>query len=147
MKNETNTTTKQELLNSLRAFICQRPGFDPRNYGDVASYRADYRRALRDRDDALALLRQVELRDSVTAADIIGTGSGRLTWDGKDWQYVAGQYFPTEFRAAAGYVLADALWRATLRDYSQRKVEIDGSGMRKVMTNMLGRKLAKRFFN
>lgn len=144
---ETNTTDKATMLNVLRGFICQRPGFDPANYATARDYRADYRRALRDKGDALAMLRQVELRSYVTASDIVGTGSGRLSWVGNGWQYVAGQYFPTEYRAAAGRVLADALWRATLRDYDERKQEIDGKGMRTQMRLALGSRLARRFFN
>ena len=95
------------MLASLRAFVRQRPGFDWHNYGDAASYRADVRRAGRDLRDAEELLRAVTWRTSCTLAE---NKCGRLSWNGKGWEYVAGQYFPTEYRAAACAVLASALW-------------------------------------
>ena len=34
---------KQAICDALATFIRTRPGFDPHNYGDAASYRADQR--------------------------------------------------------------------------------------------------------
>ena len=55
---------KQTLIDALRAFINQRPGFDWRNYGDLTSYRADVRRATQQRADALAMLAYVEAQQT-----------------------------------------------------------------------------------
>jgi hypothetical protein len=136
---------KHTLIVMLRAFICQRPGFDPRNYGDVASYRADYRRALRDRDDALDLLRYVDLRDGITANDITAQlRSGRLTLPPAGrLDYCTGQYFALEYRAAACNVLASVIW-AWLRDECGYNT---GDAIRAAARRELGARLARRWFN
>lgn len=107
------------ILDALRAFIDSRPGFDPRNYGDAKSYRADTSRAQRDRRDAHALLGAVYR--AVSGTDDAGRDRllcylreglrGRLELhdDGR-LEYAAGQYYPTEYRAAACRALADTLW-------------------------------------
>lgn len=41
----------QSLLATLDKFVNSRPGFDPRDYSDMSSYRADSRRAQRQRAD------------------------------------------------------------------------------------------------
>lgn len=114
----TTQTNRDEMLASLRAFVRQRPGFDWHNYGSAASYRADVRRAGRDLRDAEELLRAVTWRTSCTLAENKG---GRLSWNGKGWEYVAGQYFPTEYRAAACAFLASALWRCYSVGLPERK--------------------------
>jgi hypothetical protein len=100
-------------LAALDAFIRQRPGLDYRNY-DRASYAAEVRSIGRDLQDARALLRAVELRPSITAAKLRdafqSAFSGRLSWDGKRLDYTTGQYWPTEYRAAACGALSSALW-------------------------------------
>lgn len=64
--------TKESILAALRAFIESRPGFDPANYqGAPQVYRADYRRAYRHLQDARAMLRAVEWRDSIAGDDIV----------------------------------------------------------------------------
>jgi len=102
-------TIRREMLIGLQTFVRQRPGFDPNNYGDAASYRADVRRAGRDLRHAEELIRAVAIRPYCV---INPKQSGRLSWDAgeKRWDYVTGQYFPTEYRAAACAVLASALW-------------------------------------
>lgn len=110
--------TKQEICTLLRAFINQRPGLDFNNYGCATSYRAELRRITKQRADALQLLRAVELRDSISAQDLIAPFQtafcGRLELvesKGKlSLNYCAGQYFPTEYRAAVCAVLARCLW-------------------------------------
>lgn len=125
---------KQAIVDALYAWINQRPGLDPANYfcgGDWRENRRNYdserRRILRQRNDALRLLRQVELIDSISADDLLaafqGAFSGRLSCkdisarydDGSIYwrfslDYCTGQYWPTEYRAAAAAVLAHALW-------------------------------------
>lgn len=127
---------KQAICDALATFIRSRPGFDPHNYGDAASYRADVRRAARQKRDAETMLAAVRWRDSITGADLIeaarGAFSGRLTIEllpaGQTVRglflpspipdapsrvridYCVGQYGPTEYRAAVCAVLAGALW-------------------------------------
>jgi hypothetical protein len=123
---------KELLLAALDEFVRQRPGFDPNNY-DRAGYRADSRRVARQRADFYVMLRAVHTLDSITADNLLAAArsgfSGRLSFDrpggetikeGEGIQqvcvsYCTGQYFCTEYRAAACAVLAAALW-ASLRE-------------------------------
>jgi hypothetical protein len=115
------TTTKTQILDMLSAFIAQRPGMEPGNYGDWKSYRAESRSITRDRHDAEELLRAVRWRDSIGAEQLreaFRAFSGRLrlteTGDGRaQLDYCTGQYFPTEYRRAVCAVLAAALWDYT----------------------------------
>lgn len=109
MNTNTETNERELMLASLRAFVRQRPGFEPANYENEATYRADVRRAGRDLRHAEELIRAVTLRPSCALSP---KQAGRLTWDAgeKRWDYVIGQYFPTEYRAAACRVLVSALW-------------------------------------
>ena len=113
---------KQAIIAALRAFIEQRPGFDWHNYSTARDYRQDQRRAQRQLHDARAMLRAVELSDSITADDILREAqSGRLTIREVEPAYIAklgqyrvdyctGQYWCTEFRAGACRLLASVLW-------------------------------------
>lgn len=110
---------KQQIITALYAFIAQRAGLEFGNYGDVKAYRAEQRSITKDRHDARRLIRDVELRDSISADDILtasrGAYSGRLTLvqrdDGKvSVDYCTGQYFPTEYRRAVCAVMASVLW-------------------------------------
>lgn len=109
-------TQRAEMLSALRAFICQRPGFDTCNYASLSDYRKESREVTRDRDDALALLAEVSHYASLSPDYILRNARQRLQWDdtAKAWDYVTGQYFPTEYRLAAARVLSSALfdfWR------------------------------------
>lgn len=121
MKTETAgqvSATKAEIIALLRSFVNQRPGLDFANYGEIKSYRAELRFITKQRSDALQLLRAVELRDSIEVGELLAAFprafAGRLTLvesKGKPaLEYCAGQYFPTEYRAAVCAVLASVLW-------------------------------------
>lgn len=111
--------TKEQILNTLSAFIRQRPGLEFGNYGDLSSYRSELRQITKDRHQAFELLAAVSRASTITADDMIrasqGAFSGRLTIREDDKgrcviDYCAGQYFPTEYRKAACAVLSSALW-------------------------------------
>ena len=87
-------TCKEKILDALDAFVRQRSGIDSNNYvnphdrGDawkrgVAALRAEQRSITRDLRDYRALKRTVELRDGITADDLVhafkDAYSGRLT--------------------------------------------------------------------
>lgn len=118
MTTETTTKadkmTRAELLQALGQFVNQRPGFDPMNYGDAASYRADTRTAQRQRSDALAMLAWIGWHEQTITADDIRKalrGSGRLQLrDSGRLDYCTGQYWPTEFRAGVCRVLSSLIW-------------------------------------
>lgn len=120
-------TLKQAICYALATFIRSRPGFEYANYGDAASYRADVRRAARQKRDAETMLAAVRWRDSITGADLIEAARGeRLTIEATRVEYpnqlptpygyrvridyCTGQYYPTEYRAGVCRVLANALW-------------------------------------
>jgi hypothetical protein len=113
-----NGPTKIQILALLRAHINSRPGLEFANYGDMKLYRAEARSIARQKRDALTLLRAVEWRDSLTAAHLVDgfrAFSGRLKLETRDdgthaLSYCVGQYYPTEYRAAAAAVLASVLW-------------------------------------
>lgn len=119
---------KQKIISALRAFVNKRPGLEFANYGDVSAYRSESRAITRDKHEALRLLRDIELRDSISAQDIVTASksafSGRLTIELDPHykncgypldstvriSYCVGQYFPTEYRKAVAAVCASALW-------------------------------------
>lgn len=154
-KNMTTTITKQAALNALRAFIAQRSGIDYRNYGERESFMGDYKPILREGRDARAMLRSVELRDSITAQNLIDATrafSGRLKFeargDGVAVEYTTGQYFPTEYRAAACAVLSKCLWEYWHGCATKQPGIVDVGGyIRKQARNELGRGITARWFN
>lgn len=116
------------ILAALETFARQRPGINPRDYGDtpegVRIYRADARaasrdlRAVRELSRALAMigtepdaiLRNATERDRLTI-----TRDGDLARITRI-EYTAGQNYPTEYRAAVARTLAAALHAATFSD-------------------------------
>jgi len=108
---------KSQIIAALYAFVAQRSGIEFCNYGDVKAFRAEQRSITKDGQQARRLIRDVELRDSITAEDILAATrafSGRLqlkqTDKGVRIEYCTGQYFPTEYRRAVCAVMASALW-------------------------------------
>lgn len=145
-------TTKDTILNALAKHIAQRSGIDARNYFSDwrdtegrKAFAAEYREILREGRDARALLYAVRRSPSITADDILAASkrafSGRLSWNDKKqrWDYCTGQYFPTEYRAAACAVLASVLW-----NWSERPTTDD---KRKYFRGEFGRSIQSRWFN
>lgn len=146
---------KENIIQALRKFINQRSGisFADYNSGDWKSSRdaffGDYRPMLREGRDARLLLNWISGRDGITAENIIEASqrafSGRLTikpaGDGVQIDYTTGQYFPTEYRAAACSVLA-----RVVSDYLLASV-YDWAGVQKQVKNEFGRGIFSRWFN
>ncbi|HEY4356011.1 MAG TPA: hypothetical protein VGN16_09710 [Acidobacteriaceae bacterium] len=80
----TTTNERAQIIQALRTWINQRPGLDYGNYGDPVSYRAEMRSITKHLHHARALLRYVEMRESITAdmlkAAFKGAFSERLQW-------------------------------------------------------------------
>jgi ornithine cyclodeaminase/alanine dehydrogenase-like protein (mu-crystallin family) len=139
--------SKQEIVELLREWIKQRPGLEFCNYGDVSSYRSEMTRITRQKHDAETLLRAVEL--SGMSVDEIKAGfrafSGRLqlteTETGYRLDYCTGQYWPTEYRAAAAAVLASALW-----DYYREDTD-NGDSIRAKFRRLFGKSIQRRWFD
>ena len=139
---------KNDLLALLYTFINKRPGLEFDNYGDCAAYRCEIRRITRQRADALQLLRAIELRDSITAADIIAAFNGRLTLGTNKGKlcldYCTGQYWPTEYRAAVARLASSLLWSYWWSNCSSADV---AHYIRKTAKREFGRGIASRWFN
>jgi hypothetical protein len=127
------------MLPDLRKFINSRPGFELANY-DRASYLQDSKRVQRQRQDALAMLRYCELFE---IAPDYSAFSGRLTPTANGFDYCTGQYYCTEYRAAACACLASGIWQY-LRDKGGCTT---GDQIRKVARQEFGRGIASRWFN
>ena len=147
--------TKHAILSALRSFVSQRSGLDCRNYGDRDSLMGDYRPILRDGKTARRLLRQIELRDSITAENLAEACkrafSGRVSLitrqDGSvSVDYCTGQYFPTEYRAAVCAVCASVFWGYFRECVPAGEVNA-GESIRKQAKREFGRAIAARWFN
>lgn len=136
---------KQTIIDNLRAFVAQRPGFDLCNYGSLSSYRADYDPVRKDKEAFLAMVRYCELFsvDLLKYASENQNGRLQIDIDTGRVSYCTGQYFPTEYRAAACRFLAGAIW-----DYWRSECELDTwQKIYRHARNEFGKRTADRFFN
>lgn len=152
MRSAPTLTPAPAILSTLRAFICQRPGFEPRNYisdwNDTEGRRAywsDVFQAGQDRRDALTLLAFIERSaayDPAILSDLSDAASrGRLTWNGTAWDYCTGQYWCVEYRRAAVRVLSDAIIASNARTHGLTLPQV-----RRSAANLFGRGIASRCF-
>ena len=146
--------SKTQIVEAMRAFISQRSGIEWGNYGGSReAFMGDYRPILKRGKQARELLRAVELRESITAENIIaGTRaySGRLQFVERDGgigvEYTTGQYFPTEYRAAACAVLACVLWEFWYEDNKEGK-PTPRQAIQKIARREFGPAMARDWFN
>ena len=131
-----------ELKALLRAFVARRPGFDYHNYATASAYRADQKRTMRDKADALALISAYP--DDADPRFLVGvlSSGNRLSLEGGQLEYTAGQYYCTEYRAAVCRAVADAL-RALAWAQSQERL----AETRQRMARIVGRGCANRWFS
>ncbi len=129
-----------ELKALLRAFVAQRPGFDYRNYGTASAYRANQKRAMRDKADALALINAFP--DEAARGFLEKHLDGRLRLDGEHLDYTPGQYWCIEYRAAVCRAVSDALHSLSWAQSQERLAET-----RKRMARIVGRGCANRWFS
>jgi hypothetical protein len=130
---------KSQLLHALRAFIAQRPGIEPGNYGSWADYRQESREVTEDRHHAEIMLRHCEL-SGITAEQILAQARYRMTIENGRIDYCTGQYFPTEYRKAVCRLLASALW-----DY-WREPDSTGDSLRARAGRAFPRAITSRYF-
>jgi len=135
-----------DIINKLEAFAKQRPGLERANYGhgDFDYYGQDARKITQQLRDAKTLLSYIRSSSTITEADILegfSAFSGRLSvnTDGS-LDYCAGQYYPTEFRAAVCAVCSSVIWDQ-LRDGLDT-----GDEIRKAAKRLFGQGIAKRWF-
>ena len=138
--------TKEALVTALHKFIGQRSGIEWGNYGGSReAYMGDYRQILRDGRDAREMLRYIAGRDSITGAMIEQSLTGRLSYRAGEIEYVTGQHFPTEYRAAVCRALAECVW-SHLRWYSTPP-DCTAENVRYLARQTFGRGIAVRWFN
>lgn len=157
--------TKEKILRLLGEWIKQRPGLDPADYGlypgcrmseraeALRNYNSEMRRITGQLHDARRLLEYVASHDDITADDLTAafrafSGRLKLTKTEKgEWrlEYCTGQYFPTEYRAAACAVLASAIWDYHRPDYMND--DRPGDSIRKAMKRIFGLTIARRWFD
>jgi hypothetical protein len=98
----------QERLHALSVFIRRRNGPRATDYvGTPAAYRADCRTHYRNLRDARKMLAYLMVAGVIDAS--LPRGTDRLTWNGRDWHFVACQYEPIEYRAAACRYISEAI--------------------------------------
>ena len=131
-----------ELKALLRAFVAQRPGLDYRNYNTASAYRADQKRTMRDKADALALINAFP--DDADPRFLVGvlSSGNRLSLEGGQLEYTVGQYYCTEYRAAVCRAVSDALRALSWAQSQERLAET-----RKRMARIVGRGCANRWFS
>lgn len=131
-----------ELKALLRAFVAQRPGLDYRNYNTASAYRADQKRTMRDKADALALINAFP--DDADPRFLVGvlSSGNRLSLEGGQLEYTAGQYYCTEYRAAVCRAVSEALRSLSWAQSQERLAET-----RQRMARIVGRGCANRWFS
>jgi hypothetical protein len=137
---------KHRIVYALIEWVHQRPGLDRRNYGSESNYRSELRSINRQREDFSALVPYAAELTCEELKEGFRAYSGRLSWDGERLDYCCGQYWPTEYRAAACAVLAAALWDH-YRDDIPADVERKGDAIRAKFRRMFGNRLASTWFN
>ena len=131
-----------EIKSALRAFVAQRPGFEHGNYNTLSAYRADQKRAMRDKADALALISAFpDDADSRFLTDALRSGN-RLHLENGELEYTAGQYYCTEYRAAVCRAVSEALRSLSWAQSQERLAET-----RQRMARIVGRGCANRWFS
>lgn len=145
-------TTSNAIIPALVSFASQRPGFDPRLYGNAATYRAETRAATADlhavrelASVARYLCTDEELMSAAQGSRVAiewltGDNGSRVAID-----YTTGQYFSVEFRPAVARVLASAIWSAWRREIGDRPDA--GAQIRRRARFEFSRAVARRFFN
>ena len=129
-----------ELKALLRAFVAQRPGFERGDYNTPSAYRAEQKRAMWDKADALALINAFP--DEAARGFLTDALKGRLSLEGDHLEYTAGRYWCTEYRAAVCRAVSDALRALSWAQSQERLAET-----RKRMARIVGRGCANRWFS
>lgn len=105
---DTATTPTEAIFAAFKTWIAQRPGLEFGNYGDRRAYASELRSINKAKEAANKALREAQtypFNPQAMADALTGSFSGRLSWTGTEFDYTTGQYWPTEYRAAAQAVL------------------------------------------
>jgi len=118
----------QTKLESLYDFATKKPGISPVDYGGPNEwYRKDIKEAGKQRFVFLNLYRAVK---SVLTEEQIEkqleryeSNKNRMHYNGKEWEYTAGQYWPLEYRAAAARILWHILYCYVAENHDYPKIK------------------------
>ena len=118
----------QTKLHSLYDFATKRPNIQPADYGGYNEwYRKDVKEASKQRFVFLNLYRAV---NSILTEEQIEkqleeyeSNKNRMHYNGKEWEYTAGQYYPLEYRAAAARILWHILYRYVADNYDSASIK------------------------
>src|SRR6185437_3317048 len=112
---DTNITPDASILDAFKRWINQSPDLEPGNYysdyRDTAgrkAYRDELCSIQKDGTRARKALREAAaypFNGEAMKEALNQAFSGRLSWTGTEFDYTTGQYWPTEYRAAAAAVL------------------------------------------
>jgi hypothetical protein len=154
MNTETTQTTRTDqdrldIIDALLAHVNKRIGMDFRDYGTEVegrkAFRSEYNEVLKDGRDARALINFIASRPLMFNADLLFKNcdkGDRLTYSEtlKEWDYCVGQYWPTEYRAAACRWCSNVIVQAFRVEYK------DYQDIKKQLRAYLGRGIVNRWF-
>lgn len=155
-----NTTAQQTAKDKLIKFARQRSGIDRRDYYSdlrdkegIKAFCSEYREITNDlkRFNELMIACHYCIDDLDKKIETyLKNSSGRLTINENGHiEYCTGQYFPTEYRKAAGRVLADLLWAdfRDSKDHEGNPTYNTGHEIRTAIRKRFGRALCNYWFN
>ena len=112
-----NTTEQLNTINLCRAFIAKRPSLDARDYirdwrdaEGRAIYRSESRRITQQLNDARAMLDYCAYNGVDLTAALRVSGARLFINANGALEYHAGQYWPTEYRAAVACAAAKSIF-------------------------------------
>ena len=141
------------IIHQLEAFVNSRPGFDPYNYATYKDLQADRRIATKQKNDfyylvwAFSSIWHKRNPQGTTIQEYVynrlKNNSGRLSiTDKNEIRYITGQYYCTEYRAAACRFVASVLWDFVREHYTELET---GDDMRKFFKRNITNKSALKY--
>ena len=146
--------TAGQILDDLLRFVNRRTGMDVRNYAQdwrdsegLKAFRSEYREILRDGRDARIMIRACRYLVPVEIL-LEEARTGRLTYGPEGFDYCVGQYWCTEYRAAACWYLRRCYLRYLM--IADPILRVNGCTFPEALERARGefnRGIARRWFN
>ena len=134
----------QTKLHSLYDFATKRPNIQPADYaGYTEGYRKDVKEASKQRFVFLNLYRAVNSilteEQIEKQLEVYESNKDRMHYNGEEWEYTAGQYWPLEYRAAAARILWHILYCYVADNY-------DSASIKTQLVRIAGRTVVNYFY-